>query len=124
MRSLRNEEQARPSLVALCVCIVSGSDFAFGQKLYPVQGPLTAQTPQPVFSGQIQAARVFGGTFVLATEILDRCQWRSALSSAAQPCLRLGCRVWAGIFRGEDSGQKVWAGYPSRVLDLAKWDGA
>src|ERR1700675_3491964 len=41
-------------LVALCVCIVSGSDFAFGQKLYPVQGPLTAQTPQPVFSGQIR----------------------------------------------------------------------
>ena len=42
------------SLVALCVCIVSGSDFAFGQRLYPVQGPLTAQTPQPVFSGQIR----------------------------------------------------------------------
>ena len=42
------------SLVALCVCLLSGSDFAFGQKLYPVQGPLTAQTPQPVFSGQIR----------------------------------------------------------------------
>ena len=42
------------SLVALCVCIVSGSDFAFGQKLYPVQGPLTAQTPKSVFSGQIR----------------------------------------------------------------------
>ena len=37
------------SLVALCVCIVSGSDFAFGQKLYPVQGPLTAQTPRRYF---------------------------------------------------------------------------
>ena len=31
------------SLVALCVCLLSGSDFAFGQKLYPVQGPLTAR---------------------------------------------------------------------------------
>jgi hypothetical protein len=24
------------SLVALCVCIISGSDYAFGQKLYPI----------------------------------------------------------------------------------------
>src|SRR6202166_1690441 len=42
------------SLVALCVCIVSGSDFAFGQKLYPAWAPLTTRPPQPVFSGQIR----------------------------------------------------------------------
>ena len=42
------------SLVALCCCITLNSYSAFGQKLYPVQGPLTAQTPQPVFSGQIR----------------------------------------------------------------------
>ena len=32
----------------------AGSDSAFAQKLYPVQGPLAAQTPQPVFSGHIR----------------------------------------------------------------------
>lgn len=41
-------------LVALCVCIIAGSGNAFAQKLYPVQGPLAAQTPQQVFSGQIR----------------------------------------------------------------------
>jgi hypothetical protein len=41
-------------LAALCVCIIAGSDSAFAQKLYPVQGPLAAQTPQPVFSGHIR----------------------------------------------------------------------
>jgi hypothetical protein len=41
-------------LVAFWVCITSGSSHAFGQKLYPVQGPLTAQMPQPVFSGHIR----------------------------------------------------------------------
>jgi hypothetical protein len=40
--------------VALYVCIVAGSSYAFGQKLYPVQGPLAEQTPQPVFSGKIR----------------------------------------------------------------------
>jgi hypothetical protein len=38
----------------LCVCITAVSSGAFGQKLYPVQGPLAAQTPQPVFAGQIR----------------------------------------------------------------------
>ncbi len=41
-------------LITLYFCVIlSGSD-AFGQKLYPVQGPLAAQTPQSVFSGKIR----------------------------------------------------------------------
>jgi hypothetical protein len=48
------------SLVASCVCIISGSDYAFGQKLYPIQGPLALQTTPPVFSGQIRRP-MFGG---------------------------------------------------------------
>jgi hypothetical protein len=39
-------------LAALCVCVSAGSSYAFGQKLYPVQGPLAAETPQRVFAGQ------------------------------------------------------------------------
>src|SRR5207253_7203373 len=34
--------------------IVLAHGSAFGQKLYPVQGPIAAQTPQPVFKGQIR----------------------------------------------------------------------
>src|SRR5258708_34886488 len=41
------------SLAALCFCITA-SGSAFAQKLYPVEGPLAAQTPQPVFKGQIR----------------------------------------------------------------------
>jgi hypothetical protein len=43
-----------PFFIALCLWVVLGSDYAFGQKLYPVQGPLAAQTPQPIFAGQIR----------------------------------------------------------------------
>ena len=41
-------------LLTLCTCMMSQSTLAFGQKLYPVQGPLASQTPQPVFLGQIR----------------------------------------------------------------------
>jgi hypothetical protein len=48
------------ALVALCFFIVPGIQYAFGQKLYPVQGPLASQTAPPVFSGQIRRP-MFGG---------------------------------------------------------------
>ena len=48
------------SLVASCVCIIWGSDYALGQKLYPVQGPQALQATPPVFSGQIRRP-MFGG---------------------------------------------------------------
>jgi hypothetical protein len=52
------------SVVALCVCIISGS--ASAQKLYPVQGPLAAQTPQSVFAGQIRRPMFsLGSAFLL-----------------------------------------------------------
>ena len=41
-------------LAILSVCMFSVSVAAFGQKLYPVQGPLASQTAPPVFSGQIR----------------------------------------------------------------------
>ncbi|MGB6802024.1 MAG: hypothetical protein WBE31_07125, partial [Candidatus Sulfotelmatobacter sp.] len=42
------------TLAALCICMVGASGNAFAQKLYPVQGPLAAQTPQPIFTGQVR----------------------------------------------------------------------
>src|ERR1700691_646100 len=41
-------------LALLGICMISGSVAAFGQKLYPVQGPLASQTTPPVFSGQMK----------------------------------------------------------------------
>lgn len=38
----------------LCACIMSLGTAAFGQKLYPVQGPLASKAPQPFFLGQIR----------------------------------------------------------------------
>src|SRR5580658_5627995 len=42
------------SLATLCICILANSGSASAQKLYPVLGPLAAQTPQPVFKGQLR----------------------------------------------------------------------
>jgi len=44
----------------LSVCMILTSAAAFGQKLYPVQGPLASLTTPPVFSGQIRRP-MFGG---------------------------------------------------------------
>lgn len=54
------------SLVALSGYLMLASDYGFGQKLYPVVGPLAAQTPQPVFAGQIRRpALSIGPAFLL-----------------------------------------------------------
>lgn len=42
-----------PTLV-LALCIWGTCGVAFGQTLYPIGGPLAAQTPQPVFKGQVR----------------------------------------------------------------------
>ena len=41
-------------LAFLTVGTSLASTAAFGQKLYPVEGPLTSQTPPPVFSAQVK----------------------------------------------------------------------
>jgi len=40
-------------LALLSLGMISGGAPAFGQKLYPVQGPLASQPTPPVFSGQV-----------------------------------------------------------------------
>ena len=47
-------------LAFLTVGITLASSASFGQKLYPVQGPLASQTPPPVFSANVKRP-VFGG---------------------------------------------------------------
>jgi hypothetical protein len=44
-----------PIIIAILTsCLVLLAIPAFGQKLYPLQGPLASQTPPPVFTGQVK----------------------------------------------------------------------
>jgi hypothetical protein len=54
-------------LAFLTVGMTLASTAAFGQKLYPVQGPLTSQTPPPVFSAQVKRPLFAAGS---ATKVL------------------------------------------------------
>jgi len=48
-----------PVIVAILTsCLALGAIPAFGQKLYPLQGPLASQTPPPVFTGQVKRPMV------------------------------------------------------------------
>jgi hypothetical protein len=49
-------------LAFLTVGIMLASTAAFGQKLYPVQGPLTSQTPPPVFSAKVKRPLIGEGS--------------------------------------------------------------
>ena len=99
------------SLVALSVYIILASDYGFGQKIYPVAGPLAAQTPQPVFAGQIRRPMFSIGPVFLLLKSWTVAKWRGTsgeakdgkgdfreyaidgheLSSAAEPRVCLGC---------------------------------
>jgi hypothetical protein len=46
--------KTRLVLALLSVCMISENIAAFGQKLYPVQGPLASLPTPPVFSGQLR----------------------------------------------------------------------
>jgi hypothetical protein len=47
------------AFAVLAASVTFAGTAAFGQKLYPVQGPLASQTPPPVFSAQVKRA-LFG----------------------------------------------------------------
>ena len=45
--------KARFALILFSVCMASGCTAAFGQRLFPVQGPAAAQTPPPAFTAKL-----------------------------------------------------------------------
>jgi hypothetical protein len=49
------------ALLSFCMILMSGA--AFGQKLYPVQGPLASLAAPPVFSGQVRRPMFSVGGF-------------------------------------------------------------
>lgn len=112
--------------------IVTSAMPAFGQKLYPVQGPLASQTPPPVFSGHLKrpmfgvgaVAKVLKSFTVANGEVLEgNCTEVTATSANSkapgtpesfppQPNLAF---AWdaifgAGYFNAHILGAKIWRG--------------
>jgi hypothetical protein len=138
------------ALFAWCVCILAGSDLAFGQKLYPVQGPVATQTPQPVFAGQIRRPMFSAGSpFLLlkswtvadgevlkgkpkavkATSVNDPAATDAATRYPPQPNLAF---AWDAVFGqgffvkhilGNTFGQGVFTGSKGTVLQVESLDG-
>jgi hypothetical protein len=135
------------SLVALSVYVILASDYGFGQKIYPVEGPLAVQTPQPVFAGQIRRPMVsIGPVFLLLKswtvangEVLQgkpktvKATSVSTLSTAAsyppQPNLAF---AWDAVYGqgffvkhilGNKIGQGVFTGSQGTVLQVESLNG-
>jgi len=134
------------SLTALLFPTVPDS---FGQKLYPVQGPLTSQTPLPVFSGHLRHSIVsFGPLFLLLKswtvangEVLQGKITSVKASSVNTPPLGGGARnppqpnlafAWDAVYGegffvahilGNKFGQGVFTGSQGTILQVESLDG-
>jgi hypothetical protein len=136
------------SLAALCICIVAASGSASAQKLYPVLGPLAAQTPQPVFKGQIRRP-VFsvGSVFLLLKswtvsngDVLQG-KPKTLKASSVTPAPQTGeislpqpnlAFAWDAVYGegffvahilGNEFGQGVFTGSQGTVLQVESLDG-
>ena len=49
--------KAKFVFILFCVCMIAGGVAASGQQVYPVQGPLAAQTPPPVLTAKFSGTR-------------------------------------------------------------------
>lgn len=132
-------------VLALCICGACG--YAFGQKLYPVEGPLAAQTPQPVFKGQIRHP-----IFAMGSQFLLLKSWTLAngdvltgkpktakatsvntpapqASAPPQPNLAFawdevyGQGFFVARILGKEIGQGIFVGKQGTVLQVESLDG-
>jgi hypothetical protein len=129
------------------VCIFAASGSAFAQRLYPVEGPIASQTPQPVFKGHISHP-IFGVSplFMLLRswtvangEVLQGKPKKVKASSVnnpvpsasapPQPNLAFawdavyGPGYFVGHILGKDMGQGVFTGKKGTVLQVESLDG-
>jgi hypothetical protein len=136
------------SLAALCTCVVAASGNAFAQKLYPVQGPLAAQTPQPVFKGQVRRPVVsLGSVFLLlkswtvTNEEVLQGKPKTLKASSVTPAPTTGAIslpqpnlafAWDAVYGegffvahilGNEFGQGVFTGNQGTVLQVESLDG-
>lgn len=133
---------------ALCACLVAGSSHASAQKLYPVQGPLSAQTPPPVFAGNIRRPMFAAGpVFNLLKswklsdgDVLLQSKPKPVMASAATPMATgaislplpnlafawdavYGDGFFAAHILGKKFGQAVFTGSQGTVLQVETLDG-
>jgi len=132
---------------ALCSCVIPASS-AFAQKLYPVQGPLAAQSPQPVLPGHIRRP-IFGpGPFMLLKswtlangEIVQGKAKKLKATSANMPAPQKGeislpqpnlAFAWDAVYGegyfvanilGNEFGQAVFTNNKGTVLQVESFDG-
>jgi hypothetical protein len=136
------------SLATLCICILANSGSASAQKLYPVLGPLAAQTPQPVFKGQLRRPMFsVGSVFLLlkswtasSGELLQG-KPKTVLASSVTPAPATGAIslpqpnlafAWDAVYGegffvahilGNKFGQGVFTGNQGTVLQVESLDG-
>jgi hypothetical protein len=132
-------------VAVLCIFVASGSTF--GQKLYPVQGPIASQTPQPVFKGQIRRPMFgVGPVFMLLKswtvangEVLQGKPKKVKVSSVNNPAPGASAPpqpnlafAWDAVYGpgyfvahilGNEIGQGVFTGKTGMVLQVESLDG-
>lgn len=136
------------SVAAFWACLIASSGQAFAQKLYPVQGPLSEQTPPPVFSGKIRRPMFSAGpVFVLLKswtvangEVLLSGKPKTVLASAATPMPTSAISLplpnlafaWDAVYGegyfvarllGNKFAQAVFTGNQGTVLQVETLDG-
>jgi hypothetical protein len=126
----------------LTVCLIYGSTAAFGQYLYPVQGPLAAQTPPPVYTAKLTGSPSFKISLVHITGESFQGKWMAERESFVniktpgtpdsyppQPNLAF---AWDAIFGqgyflssvlGEEVGHALLTGDQGTILQLEFIDG-
>ena len=96
--------KARFALVLLAVCMISGCTFT--GRLYPVQGPLSSQTPTPIFTAKMTGmlkpqtisavlsnGEVFKGTWAVPTVKV-----RADSAAAGTPQLTSLASAWDTVY--------------------------
>jgi hypothetical protein len=73
--------KAKFALLLLSACIISGSVAAFGETLYPVQGPMAAQAPPPVITAKFNGTSSGKFTLVQANGESFQGKWASLIPS-------------------------------------------
>jgi hypothetical protein len=70
-------------LALLSICVVAGGAAAFGETLYPVQGPLAAQAPPPVMKATFHGTTSGNFSLVQANGETFQAKWAVATPSFA-----------------------------------------
>ena len=86
--------KAKSSLVLFAILLTSGCYVGPKARLYPVQGPLSAQTPVPVFVGKISGSYSGKISVVLGNGEVCKARWTSATAMPANSM----STIWDSVY--------------------------